>query len=203
MNKEELRIGQTVFVDASKNPCTIKELRENHARLDYIREDTGKPHCSLVEYDRITIADLGSKELPISEDEIDFRKQLLKVNDNCVYKPYKGEEMVTVKSAVIAFKECFKGLSLLPNRETPTEEKEAIKTRDRVCREMAIVNDINKALYKQITFLTQQLEGAKKDIEKREQLHQSQTKTHVDLQREILELREQIKTLTLTPNSNG
>lgn len=55
MEKTELRIGQTVFVDNSENPCTIKELRENHARLDYIREDTGKPHCSLVEYERITL----------------------------------------------------------------------------------------------------------------------------------------------------
>jgi hypothetical protein len=81
--KAKLRIGQTVLVDESKNPCTIRELRENHARLDYIREDTGNPHCSLVEYDRITPLEPDDVKLSdvfkyvITDDLIEVFKDML------------------------------------------------------------------------------------------------------------------------------
>jgi|ERR1700751_1025508 len=74
---------------------------------------------AMEEYKSQFVSSQSRVEMP-SEEE--FKKQLLKVNEYCVYKSSPtSEDMVTVKSAIIAFKEVFKVLSLLPNRETPKE----------------------------------------------------------------------------------
>lgn len=59
--KEQLRIGNLVQLHDYKKHATITELREFRCRLTYVREDTGEPHTSLVEYDSIN-------PIPLTED---------------------------------------------------------------------------------------------------------------------------------------
>ncbi len=53
--KRQFRIGETVVVDGSSQPCCVIENdKKNHVRVWYIRKDTGLPHASLVERIRVT-----------------------------------------------------------------------------------------------------------------------------------------------------
>jgi hypothetical protein len=51
LNSNELMKGN--YVDFNGNIAKIFEIRENHARIEYIRSDTGLKHSTLVEYDRL------------------------------------------------------------------------------------------------------------------------------------------------------
>lgn len=49
--KSELKIGN--LVDFNGTISTVLELRENHARIEYVRSDTGMRYSTLVEYYRL------------------------------------------------------------------------------------------------------------------------------------------------------
>ena len=51
MKAEELRIGN--LVNFNDTIATVLELRENHARIEYMRSDTGMRYSTLVEYGRL------------------------------------------------------------------------------------------------------------------------------------------------------
>lgn len=50
--KDVLKIGS--IVDFNGTIAKVLELRENHARIEYIRSDNGKRHAPLVEYGKLS-----------------------------------------------------------------------------------------------------------------------------------------------------
>jgi hypothetical protein len=51
--KNELRIGNWMYVDDMKNNHIISQIRETMVNVEYIRIDTNEPHCSLIDIDRL------------------------------------------------------------------------------------------------------------------------------------------------------
>ena len=49
----ELRKGNLVYTDKNDSVKTIVEIRHTCVSLKYIRSDTGTPHQSMVDYDRL------------------------------------------------------------------------------------------------------------------------------------------------------
>lgn len=53
MKTSDIRIGDIVSVD-NLTECKVIEIKENHLRVEYIREDTQLPHRPLIEIERIS-----------------------------------------------------------------------------------------------------------------------------------------------------
>lgn len=64
--KAELKIGNLVNINGAI--AKVLELRENHARIEYIRSDTGNRHVSLVEYGKLSGVTIDPEWL----DKFDF-----------------------------------------------------------------------------------------------------------------------------------
>ena len=48
INTKDLRIGNIVQDTINSTLCTVFEVKENHARCQYIRADTGETHVSII-----------------------------------------------------------------------------------------------------------------------------------------------------------
>jgi len=53
VTKNELRIGNWLFVDEMRNNHMISQIRETMVNVEYIRIDTNELHCSLISIDRL------------------------------------------------------------------------------------------------------------------------------------------------------
>ena len=59
VTKNELRIGNWLFVDEMINNHIISQIRETMVNVEYIRIDTNEPHCSLISIDRLRGIDMN------------------------------------------------------------------------------------------------------------------------------------------------
>jgi len=62
MRVNDFRIGNFVSID-NMTECKVVEIKEQHLRVEYIREDTQKPHRPLIEIERIFPIQLSEEKL--------------------------------------------------------------------------------------------------------------------------------------------